>query len=145
MGVYAFGTTSTGWLSFRCVSSTEILRVFLVFSFPPRRCSFTLTLPLCAWIPSVLGRCVQTSCTPWVNYFVSLWIFLTSNKGINQTSASTPLWLLCFLLLFFCLVLYHLITLEGRMRMLSNHTTHQSSPMLNYISVEVENIFRCRN
>lgn len=82
----------TGPLSFDC---TVVWRtypalktwVFLVFSFPPRLPLHPPPAPLCFQIPSVPSSSdVQISCTPWVNYFVSLWIFLTSNKGINQTS-----------------------------------------------------------
>lgn len=43
-------------------------------------------------LPSVSSGCiVLISCTPWVNYFVSLWSFLTSNKGINQITPGSVL------------------------------------------------------
>lgn len=112
--VHAFGTTLKGVAEFRLhcglknISSTENFE-FSSYFHSHLDAPSPSPFPYVPKIPSVLSSSVVLiSCTPWVNYFVSLWIFLTSNKGINQTSTFE---VHCIFLLLFFLVIYYLMRL----------------------------------
>jgi len=126
--VYAFGITLF-WLhcGLKNISGTEN---WTFSSSSHSHLDAPSPFPIFSWIPSVPSICVVLiSCTPWVNYFVSLWIFLTSNKGINQTSV----WVYLFLFL-----PYLMATLEGRVMILIHITSFNHYVLFILINSEVK-------